>query len=214
MSAIPVIGATLASSLSPDRTELQQLISAFSTVARTKTGLVLPEAQVRFIGAVPDMTPDKLMRASSAHAQMRRTIVLVNAERPKLILELDSSNPIKLGRTIIQTVNDAAKKQFSRSHPAVIWTRINFISDEVFLSLGAQRDGRASLLDSVANRALTSGKRNHLSQLVFSGGSFLDKDETVARSSYRSIVYNSPICRFGNDVIFDGGRTHPNHKAA
>jgi hypothetical protein len=211
---IPVIGATLSSSLLPDRRELQRLVSAFSTVARTKAGLVMPDAQVRFIGVVPDMTPQKLTLASYAHAQMRRTIVLVNSIRPKLILELDSSKPIQTGRKIIQTINEATRKQFSRLHPTVIWTHINFISAKDFLSLGAQRDGKPSFLDSVANGTLTSEKRNHLSQLVFSGGSFLHKTDSVARSSYRSIVYNSPICRFGKSVIFEGGRTHPDHKAA
>ena len=213
-STIPIIGATLPSSLLSDRTGLQELVSAFSTVARTKAGLVLPSAEVRFIGTVPDMTPAKLMTASSMHAEMRRTIVVTNPNRPKLVVELESRKPIQIGRKIIQTINEAAKKQFSGSHPAVIWTRINFIPGEVFLSLGAQRNGSASLLDAVANRALTSEKRNHLSQLVFSGGSFLDKTGSVARSSYKSIVYDSPVCRFGKRVIFEGGRTHPDHKAA
>jgi hypothetical protein len=211
---IPLIGATLSSSLGSDRTELQRLVSAFSTVARTKTGLVLPDAQIRFIGVVPDMTPDKLMQASYAHSRMRKTIVLVNPNHPKLILELDSSKPIQIGRKMIQTINETARKQFSRSNPAVIWTHINFISDKVFLSLGTQREGRACLFDGIANATLTSQKRNHLSQLVFTGGSFLHKTDSVARSSYRYIVYNSPVCRFGQNVIFEGGRKHPDHKAA
>ena len=143
---------------------------------------------------------------------MGRTIVLVNPTPPKLVLKLDSSKPVQIGRKIIQTINKSARKQFSGSHPALIWTNINFISDEVFLSFGTQQNGRASLLDSVANAALTSEKRNHLSQLVFSGGSFLHKTDSTARSSYRSIVYNSPICRFGKTIIFEGGRTHPDYR--
>ena len=91
------------------------------------------------------MTTDKLMRASYVHAQMRRTIVLVKPNHPKLILELDSSKPIQIGRKIIQTINETARKQFSRSNPAVIWTHINFISDEVFLSLGNKKRGELSL---------------------------------------------------------------------
>jgi hypothetical protein len=210
---IPYIGATLASSLSPDRAELQRLVSAFSAVARTKTGLDLPDTQIRFLGIIRDVPPEKLMLGSREHARMRGKILLVNPNHPKLVLELDSRKPIQIGRKIIQTTNEAARKQFSRSNPAVIWTHINFISEQVFLSLGAQRDGRASLLDSVANGALMSEKRNHVSQLVFSGGSFLHKTGSVARSSYRSIVYNSPMCRFGANVIFEDGRTHPDYKA-
>ncbi|HEY4739230.1 MAG TPA: hypothetical protein VIH76_01400 [Candidatus Acidoferrales bacterium] len=213
-SKIPIIGATLSSSLLPNRNELQRLVSGFSTVARTKSGLVLPDAQIRFIGVIPDMTTEKLMLATYGHARMRKTIVLVNPSRPKLILEIDSTKQIQLGRKIIQTINETTRKQFSRSYPAVIWTHINFIPAKDFLNLSAQRDGRPSLLDSIANGTLTSDKRNHLSQLVFSGGSFLHKTDSVARSSYEFIVYNSPSCRFGKNVIFEGGRTHPDHKPA
>jgi hypothetical protein len=212
-NSIPVIGATLSSSLSPDRQELERLVSAFSTVARTKREFALPEARMRFIGTVPNMTPDKLMRACYAHAKMRKTIVLVNPNQPKLVLELDSNRPIQIGRKLIQTINESARKQFSRSHPAVIWTHVNFISEDVFLGLGAKQNGRASFLDYVANGTLTSEKRNHLSQLVFSGGSFLHKTDSVGCSSYRPIVYNSPICRYGKSIIFEGGRTHSDHKA-
>ncbi|MHB8411789.1 MAG: hypothetical protein ACYDDI_07550 [Candidatus Acidiferrales bacterium] len=210
---IPFIGATLSSNLSPDRTELQRLVSAFSTVARTKAELVHPDARIRFVGVVPDMTGEKLTLASYAHSRMRKRIVLVNPNHPKLILELDSIKPIQIGRKIIRTINEAARKQFSGTNPAVIWIHINFISATAFLSLGKQNDGKTCLLDGIANATLTSQKRNHLSQLVFTGGSFLHKADFGARSSSRSIIYNSPICRFGQAVVFAGGRTHPDYKA-
>src|SRR3984957_1840094 len=212
---IPVVGATVLSHLSSDRKELQRLVSAFSTVARTKTGFALPDAQIRFIGAVPDMASDALLQTTYAHAKKCNRLVLVKSNHPTLILELDSSKPNQIGRKLIQTISETARRQFSGSTPAVIWTHINFIPDEVFLSLGtAQQDARVCLLDAIANATLRSEKRNHLSQLVFSGGAFLDKRNSTARSSYRTVVYDSPICRFGQNVIFEGGRKHPDHKAA
>jgi hypothetical protein len=45
-----------------------------------------------------------------------------------------------------------------------------------------------------------------VSQLVFSGGAFLHKTPTIARSSYANAVYHSPACRFGENFIFLGGR--------
>ncbi len=209
-----MITARLSASLPSDRIELERLVSAVSTVVRTKTPLRLPEAQIRFLGVIADTPNDILRQAIYAHVQKRRTILLVKPNHPKLILELESSKPIQIGRKMIRTINETARKQFSHSKPAVIWTHINFISDKIFLSLGEQKDGRACLFDGIADATLTSEKRNHLSQLVFSGGSFLDKTGSVARSSYRSFVYNSPICRFGKNVIFEDGRTHPDHKAA
>jgi hypothetical protein len=213
-SAIPLIVATLSSSLSSNRTELQRLVSAFTDVARTKTSLELPHAKINFVGVVPDLPPDKLKLAGFGHAQMRRKFVLVNATRPKLILELDSTKPIQIGWKVIRMISETAKKQFSGSRPAVIWTHMDFIPAPVFLAWGARRNGQASLFDAIANGTLMSERRNHLSQLVFTGGSFLHKSGTTARSSSRSIVYNSPICRFGQNFIFEDGRTHPDHKAA
>ncbi len=213
-SAIPVIGATLTSSLLPDRNELQQLVSAFSTVAQTQVELTLPEAQVRFVGTIPYTTADKVVAALEKQSQTRRLIVLFNPNHPKLILEIASAKPIQTAHRIIRTVKDAAKTQFSRSHPAIIWTHVNFIPEETFLKLGATQEGRASFLDSVANAILLSQKRDHLSQLVFSGGSFLSKTGDAARSSYRSIVYDSPICRFGKAVVFERGRVHPDYREA
>jgi hypothetical protein len=213
-AAIPFITATLSSSLSANRAELQGLVSAFTDVARTKTSLELPDAKIQFVGIVPDLPPDKLKLASSGHAQMRKKIVLVNPTCPKLILELDSTKPIQIGWKVIRMISETAKKQFSGSRPAVIWTHMNFIPAPVFLAWGARGPGQASLFDAIANGTLLSERRNHLSQLVFTGGSFLHKTGTTARSSYRIIAYNSPICRFGQNFIFEGGRTHPDHKAA
>jgi hypothetical protein len=213
-AVVPVIASTLSSNLACDRSELERLVSAFSTVARTKTTLLLPDAQIRFVGVVPDMPTDRLMQASHVHAEIRGTNVLVNPNQPKLILEIDSRKPIQILRKIIRTINETSRNQFSRSNPAVIWTHINFIPAKVFASLGEQKDGRACLFDGIANATLTSQKRNHLSQLVFSGGSFLHRSGSVARSSYRSFVYNSPICRFGKNVIFEDGRTHPDYRVA
>ena len=56
-----------------------------------------------------------------------------------------------------------------------------------FFSVWATKRGESCLFDGIANATLTSEKRNHLSQLVFSGGSFLHKSDSVARSSYEII---------------------------
>jgi hypothetical protein len=206
-SAIPLIGLRLSSSLPAERTQLQQLVSALSEVAQNRKGLSVPGTQIRFMGTIPDMPSQKLQAAALGHARMARKIVLVNPTPPRLVLELDSDRPIQLERKIVRTINEAAREQFSRLNPSVIWTRINFISKEAFTRLSSLKDGRACFLDQIASRALFSEKRNHLSQLVFSGGSFLSKTGSTARSSFAATVYDSPICRFGKNIIFPGGRT-------
>ena len=170
---------------------------------------MLSDAHVRFIGAIPSLTPDKLQKATYRHAQMTKKIVLFSTTDPKIVLELDSHRPIQLERKIIRTISETAREQFSRLKPGVIWTHINFIPNEVFTSLSSSQGGNACFLDRIAGSALLSEKRNHLSQLVFSGGSFLDKTASTARSSYGRTLYDSPVCRFGKNVIFQGGRRKP-----
>jgi hypothetical protein len=199
----------LSSSLSADRTELQELVLALTKVAETRERLALPQAEIRFIGTVPNLTPDKLLKATYSHSHMARKIVLAKFTDPRIVLELDSKRPVQLERKLIRTVGEAARAQLSRSNPGVIWTHINFISDGDFARLGLTQHGKAGPLDRIASATLLSEKRNHLSQLVFSGGSFLDKTDSTARSSYTAIVYDSPVCRFGKNVIFGGGRKQP-----
>jgi hypothetical protein len=206
-TGIPLIGLKLSGSLPAERTLLQQLVSALTMVAQTREGLSVLGSQVRFIGTISDMTLQKLHVAASVHARMAKKIVLVIPPPPKLVLELDSDKPIQLERKIIRTVNGAAREQFSRLNPAVIWTHVKFITKEGFTQLSTSKDGRACLFDSMASRVLLSEKRNHLTQLVFTGGSFLEKTGDTACSSYEAAVYDSPICRFGKKIVFPGGRT-------
>jgi hypothetical protein len=77
--------------------------------------------------------------------------------------------------------------------------------------LGRTQGGVVGPLDRIATAALLSEKRNHLSQLVFSGGALLNKTENTARSSFKSTVFDAPMCRFGGEVIFPGGRRQRGH---
>lgn len=206
-NSIPLIGLNLSGSLPADRTQLVQLVSAISEVAQTKKELSISGAQLSFEGTIPDRTSEELNATARLRAQVAKKIVIPKPTPPKLILELDSARPAQLQKKIIRTVTEAAREQFSRRNPGVIWTHVSFISKEIFMQLSSPQDGRTSFLDSVASRALLSGKRDHLSQLVFSGGSFLFKTGPTARSSYAAAVYDSPICRFGKSVVFPGGHT-------
>jgi hypothetical protein len=205
---IPVLRVQLSSALLPERTQLQGLVDAFSNAAGANGGVSLSSAQIQFVGTVPDLAPVQLSIASYKHACMVQKIVLVNPTRPKLVLELSSEKPVQLERKIAKTINEAARMQFSRSSPGLIWTHVNFISDEAFRRLGSQHAG-TPFLDRVANAALLSEKRTHLAQLIFSGGSFQQRTGSTVCSSYKVVVYDSPACHFGKKVIFQGGRVRP-----
>ena len=208
-NTIPLVGLKLLSTLLPNRVQLGQLVAAFSEVAQTRGELSLSNARIRFMGIAPNLTPIQLMRASRNHSQMVRKTVLVNPQHPRLVLEIDSERPNQLERKIVRTISETAREQFSRANPGVIWTHIEFISNEDFTNLSSTQNAQVCFLDRIANAALLSEKRTHLGQLVFSGGSFLSKGGSAARSSYARAVYNSPACRFGESFIFPEGRRKP-----
>jgi hypothetical protein len=169
-NTIPLIGLKLLSSLSPDRAQLGQLVAAFSEVAQTRGELSLSNAQIRFMGAVPNQTPEQLKSAILKHCQMARKTVFGNLLYPRLVLEIDSEKPSQLGKKIIRTISETAREQFSRSNPGVIWTHIELISEKDFTLFSSPHNGQAGFFDRIASAALLSEKRSHLGQLVFSGG--------------------------------------------
>jgi hypothetical protein len=75
----------------------------------------------------------------------------------------------------------------------------------IFNSMAYATKG-ASLFDLIALAVLDSPKREHITQLVFSGGAHLVKKGEYQISSYRRVVYNSPSSNFGEAVLFPDGR--------
>lgn len=208
---IPILGLVLRGNLLPQREALRALVDAFCEVVRTRQTLCIDDASIRFIGSVPDMDPMRPSLAAQAHAKVRKTMVLVNPVGNRMVLELESKKPISLEKKIQRTLNDAARSQFTGTRPGVIWTHIAFSDDEQFARLSTTKNGKACIFDGVSFRALTSKGRDHLVQLVFTGGwSFMQQDQSTSCSSYSVAVYNSPASRFGNVVLFPDGRTTTN----
>ena len=94
----------------------------------------------------------------------------------------------------------------NRLNPSVIWTHVEFASEERFNEMKRSSAKEAGFLDRVASAALLSPKRNHLSQIVFTASSFLKSEGATQRSSYLAAVYNAPACRFGDQFLLPDGR--------
>ena len=112
----------------------------------------------------------------------------------------------KFEKNVIATISEASKTQFSGSKPGVIWVHIDYVSPESFRALSYASSG-SSRLDSIANAVFHSSKREHIVQVVFSGGTYLKVDGSAWRSSFGQTIYNSPHGRFGKASLFPGGRT-------
>jgi len=203
---IPIVRLELSAGLPHGRSQLQSLLSAINEVVKTRSPFSGPDATVQLIGVVRSLSLKQLGRAAYQHAKLTGRIVVVPPTLPRVVFELSSKQPIRLERKIIKIISETAREQFTRENPAVIWTHIKYVSQSVFAQLSTSQGNRPCLFDRVSNATLLSEKRNHLSQLVYSGGSFLQKGEWSSRSSFAQAVYNSPASRFGNVCIFPANR--------
>lgn len=203
---IPVFRLELSAGLPHDRPQLQALLSAINEVGKTRSPFSTPDLTIQLLGVLPSLSYKQLERVSYQHAQLTKRIVVVPPTLPRVMFELSSKQPIRLERKIIKLISETAREQFTKERPAVIWTHVKYVSQDVFTHLSTSQAGRTCLFDRVSNATLFSEKRNHLSQLVYSGGSFLRKAGQTSRSSYDATVYNSPSCRFGDVFIFPANR--------
>ena len=118
-------------------------MSAFCEVAQTRQAVSLSDASVRFIGTVPNLDPVRLAAAVRAHAEARKTMVMVSSVGNRLILELESQRPVRLERKIIKTINEAARSQFTGGEPRRdLDPHLLFRRQVVLVSLVPQRKAR------------------------------------------------------------------------
>ena len=203
---IPVFRLELSAGLPHDRLQLQALLTAINAVGTTRSPFSVPGVTIQLLGVVQTLSSKQLERASYQHAQLTGRIVVVPPTLPRVVFELSSKQPIRLERKIIKLISETAREQFTKERPAVIWTHVKYVSQDAFTHLSASQGNRSCLFDRVSNATLFSEKRNHLSQLVYSGGSVLRKAERGSRSSFDAAVYNSSGCRFGDVFIFPANR--------
>jgi hypothetical protein len=205
-NSIPILGITLHKPLSVEQSSISNLIEACNRAARTRTTTVLEDyASVEFLGAAPVSSSDRLSEIVQIDRASTWANVFLSTTPPRLAVRLLSSRPSKFVRNILATVSDAAKRQFSASRPGIIWLHIDYLDPHFFTSLTNAEKG-ASLSDLLAIAVLDSPKRRHISQLVISGGSQLVRRGKHGVSQVKSVVYNSPHCRFGTARLFPGGR--------
>ncbi len=207
-SQIPILNVTVKSGLPTNRTDLLKLVAACNAVAITETGLSYEDyAKIQFVGKFTDAPYEKIAAAAHIDQFLNRVYVYTKGKHPKVVIRLRSEGKSKFSKNILTTIADSAKRQFSHNNPGVIWTHIDYISRQLFDDLTLPKEDRSSLFDSIANAVFQSSKRNHIIQLVFSGGAFLYKNELIRRSSYKHTIYNSPTSDFEAPMLFAGGRT-------
>jgi hypothetical protein len=205
-NGIPVFRLELSTGLPHNRPQLQALISTINEVGKTRSPFSAPEVTIQLLVVLKHLSSLQLAQATYQHAKLMGRMVVVPPTLPRVVFELSSKQPVKLERKIIKVISETAREQFTKKRPGVIWTHLKYVPQEVFNHLSRSQGDRPCLFDRVSNATLFSERRNHLSQLVYSGGSFLRKSNERSRSSFEAAVYNCTGCRFGEVFIFPANR--------
>lgn len=205
-TSIPILSATLGERLNVKQSAISKLVEACNSAARTRATAVVDDyATVKFLGAVPEASLDRLSEIVEIDRASTWTNVFLSLKKPRLVLRLSSSRPSKFLPNILDTISDAAKRQLSGKRPGIIWVHVDYLDPQSFASLVDVANG-PGLFDLLAIAVLDSPKRHHICQLVISGGPHLVRQDGYSRSQSRIVVYNAPNCSFGTRGLFPGGR--------
>ena len=156
---------------SPDRRYLCGVVDGCNTAARTRSAVTVHGGDIRveFLGTVSDAPLAQLRHAALLDAIGNGTYVHVSDRLPRVIARLRSEQPNRFSRKLAATISDASKSKFTEARPAVIWAHVDYIGTRHFEYLAHSEDGN-SFLDAIALATFRSSKREHITQLAFSGG--------------------------------------------
>jgi len=201
-NSIPVLTVQLSKTLDTNQAMISKLIEACEKAALTRGAETIEGyATVTFVHAAPKTNRDRLFEAMQIDCVASWARVFLSQGDPQVAVRLMSERPSRFVRSVLSTLSDSAKRQFSGNRPGVLWLHIDYLPPAIFDAL-AHAPAGPSFLDLLALAVLNSPKRNHLCQIIFSGGAHLTRTGATARSGFRKVVYQSPCCRFGNVRLF------------
>ena len=204
---IPILDVDLAAGLPIKKEEIIAILEACNSSAKVQADqTVSADIQVKFVGTIPDAPYEAL--AAVALIDWKKSGVLTYVARlpPKVIVRFRSRKPDNFSTNVVDIISKAGRDQLTGSNPAAVCVHIDFIDEVSFRTLGFTDTG-ISQLDAIAGRVFESDTRNHIVQIMFSGGSPLIEDGSKLRSGFSEKIYNNPNSKFQSATIFPGGAT-------
>jgi hypothetical protein len=199
---IPVLNLKLKNRISIKHETLLRLVAACNEVARTKSNQDIDsETSIQFVGEVPDASYEELSIPTNIDWLKNGVLAYVPVAPPKVIVRLCSEKQDRFAENIAATVSECCKKQLSGTKPSVIWVHIDYIKTPDFHSLSFASQG-TSQLDHLASVIFSSPNREQLSQLIFSGGTYLRREGVRSWSHYDIVVYDNPNYQYPQFKLF------------
>jgi tetratricopeptide (TPR) repeat protein len=212
-TSIPVLTVMLTKTLDTNQAMISKLVEACDKAALTRGSETIESyATVTFVHAAPKTNRDRLFEVMQIDSVASWARVFLSQGDPQVAVRLMSERPSRFVRRVLDTLSDSAKRQFSGNRPGVLWLHIDYLPPAIFDAL-ANAPAAPSFLDLLALAVLNSPKRNHLCEVIFSGGAHLTRTGKIARSDFRKLVYQSPSCRFGNVRLFSPNKIIERSKA-
>jgi hypothetical protein len=198
---IPVLNLKLKGRIPIKHDELRRLVAACNEVARTKSdqGIDL-DTSIQFVGEIPDASFEQLSVAANIDWTTNGVLAYVPVGPPKVIIRLCSGREDRFAQNIGAIISECRKKQLSGTKPSVVWVHIDYIKTPDFHRLAFANP--TSQLDHLANVVFSSPNREQLSQLIFSGGTYLRREDVRSWSHYDIVAYDNPNSRYPQFKLF------------
>lgn len=210
LEGVPILNVCLDQRLPKHEAARRDLVeackNAFVAPMHTKVPITSGGSVSRVL-MLSKQTPTRRI-IEAMHATHRRTGIIgfCNTRPPRFVLHLISSVPPDFSNVLTRRAKDAAKRQFSRQKPAIIWLH-PIVPTKAFRLFKSDDDSRQSIFRKIAIEILSGESRSHLLQLAFSGGSFSAIRDTVVNTHFHRVVFNSSSCQFSDPPPLPGGFT-------
>ena len=210
LEGVPVLNILLDTKLPSSEAARQDLTeackAAFSAPAKTKMPIPFGGTVSRDLMIPKHIPTGRIVDSMQAMHRKTGIIGFCNTVPPRFVVHLISSVPPDFNNVLIKRAKDAAKRQFSKERPAIIWLH-SIMPAETFMLFEAVNNPSRSIFHQIAQEVFRGESRSHLLQLVFSGGSFLSSGNGIMNSNYRKVIFNAENCGFSEPPPLPGWST-------
>jgi hypothetical protein len=207
-TGIPVTNIRLQGKLPRSEQARREIVKACKEAF---TGPVRTRSAISFGGYVEVITEMSLRTSKEGvdlnlKALHRKTGIIgfANHKAPRFVIHIISGTPPEYETVLVDRIKDAARRQFSKKRPAVVWCH-SIMPTEIFTLFESRKNPDRSIFRKIAVQALRGSPKPHLQQNIFSGGSYLStRDGNLWNTNYRKVVFNLPHCRFSEEPLLPG----------
>jgi hypothetical protein len=131
----------------------------------------------------------------------------IRQENELIFCNLVPLRPNQQQKKLLRLISETCERQFSKTRPSLLWLHLQGLEPPAG---NARLDGPPLIYQKLARHAFQNQKRDHLSSLIFSTDTELDRqtipfggrEVRAASATGRVEGFDNPQCRFGQTPVF------------